>query len=111
MATAGPFAHDAALADLQRGGQVGMVTPDALAARIAEGARAGRRWRTAVATMCGQLGLVGGGHQHHAGQRAHEADVEGARVGRAVGADQAGAVDGEAHRQATGWPRRGRTWS
>ena len=41
-----------------------------------------------------------GGHQHEAGQLAEVADVEAAGVGRAVGADQAGAVDGEAHRQA-----------
>ena len=47
-----------------------------------------------------QFRLVGGGHQHEARQAAEIGDVEGAGVGRAVGADEAGAVDGEAHRQA-----------
>ena len=46
-----------------------------------------------------QLGLVGGRHQHEAGQAAEIGDVEGAGMGRAVGADQSGAVDGKAHRQ------------
>ena len=53
----------------------------------------------AVATMCDELGLVGGGHDDEAGQAAEIGDVERAGVGRAVGADEAGAVDGEAHRQ------------
>ena len=44
--------------------------------------------------------LVGGRHDHEAGQAAEIGDVERAGVGGAVGADQAGAVDGEAHRQA-----------
>ena len=47
-----------------------------------------------------ELGLVGGGHHDEAGQVGEEGDVEGAGVGRAVGADEAGAVDGEAHGQA-----------
>ena len=37
---------------------------------------------------------------HHAGQAAQVCDVETAGVGRSVGAHQAGAVDGEADRQA-----------
>ena len=62
--------------------------------------RGGRRCAAAVATMCTQLGLVGGGHHHEAGQVREIGDVEGAGVGRAVRADEPGAVDGEAHRQA-----------
>ena len=46
-----------------------------------------------------QLGLVGGGHHHEIGQGREIGDVEAAGVGRAVGADQTGPVDGEAHRQ------------
>ena len=47
-----------------------------------------------------QFGLVGRRHQHETGQAAEIGDIEGAGMGRAVGADQAGAVHGEAHRQA-----------
>ena len=46
-----------------------------------------------------ELGLVGRRHHHEARQAAEIGDVEGAGMGRAVGADEAGAVDGEAHRQ------------
>ena len=46
-----------------------------------------------------ELGLVGRRHDHEARQAAEIGDVEGAGMGRAVGADEAGAVDGEAHRQ------------
>ena len=46
-----------------------------------------------------QVRLVGGGHDDEARQAAEIGEVEGAGVGRAVGADQAGAVHGEAHRQ------------
>ena len=71
---------------------------DALAARIAQRDRAG------VVSGAGrdhvhELGLVGRRHHHHVGQAGEIGDVEGAGVGRAVGADQPGAVDGEAHRQ------------
>ena len=47
-----------------------------------------------------QFGLVGGRHDDEIGQAAEIGDVERAGMGRAVGADQAGAVDREAHRQA-----------
>ena len=47
-----------------------------------------------------ELGLVGRRHDHEARQAAEIGDVEGAGMGRAVGADEAGAVHGEAHRQA-----------
>ena len=46
-----------------------------------------------------ELGLVGRRHQHEARQAAEIGDVEGAGMGRAVGADEPGAVDREAHRQ------------
>ena len=46
-----------------------------------------------------ELGLVGGGHLHDAGNGAEIGGVVIARMGGAVGADIAGAVDGEAHRQ------------
>ncbi len=47
-----------------------------------------------------QFRLVGGRHHHEAGQGGKECRVERARMRRAVGADETGAVDREAHRQA-----------
>ena len=47
-----------------------------------------------------QLGLIGGGHVHHAGNGAEIGVVIIAGMGRSIGADIAGPVDGEAHRQA-----------
>ena len=95
----GALAHDAALADLQRHADFRHVDADAVAARIAQ------RGRPVVDRHLGrdhvhQFGLVGRRHQHEARQAAEIGDVERAGVGRAVGADQAGAVDREAHRQA-----------
>ena len=55
-----------------------------------------------------QLGLVGRRHDDEARQAAEIGDVERAGMGRAVGADETGAVDGEAHRQRSGSPRRAR---
>ena len=46
-----------------------------------------------------ELDLVGRGHHHHARQAGEIGDVERARMGRAIGADQPRPVDGEAHRQ------------
>ena len=46
-----------------------------------------------------QLGLVGRRHHHEARQAAEIGHVEGPGMGRPVGPDQAGAVDGKAHRQ------------
>ncbi len=47
-----------------------------------------------------EFGLVGRRHDHEVRQAAEIGEVERARVRRPVGADEAGAVDGEAHRQA-----------
>ena len=47
-----------------------------------------------------ELGLVGRRHQHEARQAAEIGNVERAGMGRAVGADQAGAIERESHRQA-----------
>ena len=47
----------------------------------------------------GQLGLVRRRHDHEIGQGRQIGDVERAGMGGAVGAHQAGAVHGEAHRQ------------
>ena len=93
------FAHDAALADLERHALGRQLDADALAARIAEGARPvvdGDGGRHHVH----QLGLVGGRHQHEARQAAEVGEIEGAGMRGAVGADEAGAVEGKAHRQA-----------
>ena len=46
-----------------------------------------------------QFGFVRRRHQHEARQAAEIGDIEGAGMGRAVGADQAGAIHGEAYRQ------------
>ena len=94
----GAFAHDAALADLERTAFRRQLHADALAARIAEGGRPvvdGGRGRHHVL----ELGLVGGRHQHEARQAAEIGEIEGAGMRRAVGADEAGAVERKAHRQ------------
>ena len=93
------LAHDAALADLERHAVVGQLDADAFAARIAEGGRP-------VVDRDGgrdhvlELGLVGGRHDHEVRQAAEIGEIEGAGVRRAVGADEAGAIEREAHRQA-----------
>ena len=93
------FAHDAAAADLERLAFGRHRHAAAFAARITQRRRAvvdrdlGRH-------HVGELGLVGGRHQHEARQAAEIGDVEAAGMGRPVGADQAGPVHGEAHRQA-----------
>ena len=92
------FAHDATLADFQRNADGGQIDADTVAAREAEGGR------TVVDRRRGgdhvhQFGLVGRGHQHEVGQTAEIGKIERAGMGRAVGADQTGAIDDEAHRQ------------
>jgi hypothetical protein len=68
MRDLGALAHDAALADLQHAaGSGAAATPTPVAARIAEGDRAG----VVAAAVCDhvdQFRLVGGGHHHHVGQ-------------------------------------------
>ena len=91
--------YDPPPADLERHAALGQLDADALAAREAE------RARPVVDRHGGrhhvhQLGLVGRGHHHEVRQAGEVGDVEGAGMGRPVGADQPGAVDGEAHRQA-----------
>ena len=78
----------------------GHLDADAFAARIA----AARSGRSSIATArsrpCGPAPpRPAAAMIDEVGQAAEIGDVERARVGRAVGADQAGAVDGEAHRQ------------
>ena len=46
-----------------------------------------------------ELGLVGRGHHDHVGEAAEIGDIERARVGRPVRADEPGPVEGEADRQ------------
>ena len=94
----GAFAQDAALADLERLAFLRHRHAAAFAARIAQ------RRRPIVDRDGGrhhvhQLGFVGRRHQHETGQAAEIGDVERAGMGRPVGADQTGAVHGEAHRQ------------
>ena len=50
--------------------------------------------------MCTSSASSAGRHQHEVGQAAEIGDVEGSRVRRPVGADQPGAVDRKADRQA-----------
>ena len=71
---------------------------DAVAARIADRDRAAVVQRHGVDHV-DQLGLVGRRHHHEIGQGAEIGEVEAAGMGRAVGADQPGAVHREAHRQ------------
>ncbi len=46
-----------------------------------------------------EIGLVGSRHQDETGQAAEIGDIEGAGMGRSIGADQTGAIHGETHRQ------------
>ena len=95
----GALADDAALADLQRNADFGHLDAAAFAARIAQRARAVVD-RDLGGDHVHQFGLVGRRHDDEIGQAAEIGVVERAGMGRAVGADEAGAVDGEAHRQA-----------
>ncbi len=85
--------------DLERHALGRQLDADALAARIAQ--RRGsvvdlRRGRDHVH----ELGFVGGRHDDEVRQAAEIGEVERAGMRRPVGADEPGAVDGEAHRQA-----------
>ena len=95
----GAFADDAALSDLERDADFGHLDAAAFAARIAHRARAVVD-RDLGRDHVHQFGLVGGRHDDEIGQAAEIGVVERTGMGRAVGADQAGAIDGEAHRQA-----------
>jgi hypothetical protein len=93
------FAHDAAFSNLQRQADFGNVDADAVAARIPQCGR------TVVDGDLGrdhmdQFGLIGRRHQDEARQATEIGNVERPRMGRAVGADQAGAVEREPYRQA-----------
>lgn len=95
----GALTDDAALADLEGNADLGHLDAAAFAARIAQ------RARTVVDRNLGcdhvhHFSLVRGCHDHHVRQTAEIGAVERARMRGAVGADEAGAVDGEAHRQA-----------
>ena len=106
-ATVRALAHDPALADLERHAALGHVDADAVAARIAE-----RDGRSSIADLgrhhVHQFGLVGRRHDHEARQAAEIGDVERAGMGRAVGADQAGAVDARSAPAGSGSRRRAR---
>ena len=104
----GALAQDAALADRERLAVLGELDADALAARIAERDRARRRWRRRSRPCARAPPRRPPPSPRCPGSAAEIGDVEGAGMGRAVGADQPGAVDGEAHRQRAGSPRRAR---
>jgi hypothetical protein len=50
--------------------------------------------------MCGKLGLVGRGHDDHAGQATEIGEIEGAGMRRSVGAHKPSAIEHEAHWEA-----------
>ena len=92
------FLHNPALADFERFAFLRHWHAEAFTARIAQRAR--------PVVDCGcccdhvhKFGFVCRSHQDEPGQAAKISDVECAGMGRPVGADQAGAVDGEADRQ------------
>ena len=95
----GALAHDAALADLERHAEFRHLDADAVAARIAQCGRPVVD-RDLGRDHVDEFGLVGRRHQHEARQAAEIGDVERAGMGRSVGADEARAVEREAHRQA-----------
>ena len=92
------FAQDSSLADLQRHARLGQLHPGPVAARIAEGNRPLVIRRSGGDHMH-QLRLIRCRHDNEARQVGQEGDVESPRMGRSIGADQPGAVDGKAHRQ------------
>ena len=47
-----------------------------------------------------KLGLISGGHHHHAGQVRQKRHVKGPGMGRPIRADKPGTVDGKAHGKA-----------
>ncbi len=67
--------------------------------RAGSARRSGPSSASPVDSMRAALVLVGGRHHHDVRDAAQVREVEGAVVGGAVVADQAGAVDGEQHRQ------------
>ena len=92
------FTQDAAAADLERLALGRHLDAETLAARITE------RARTVVDRGRGrdhmhELGLVAGRHDDEVRQAAEIGDVERAGMRRAVGADEAGAIDRKPHRQ------------
>ncbi len=91
-------AQHAPLADRQGNAALGDLDADAVAARVAQRDRAGIMGG-ASRDHVDELGFVSRRHHRHVGQAGEIGDVERAGVGRSVGADQPGAVDGEAHRQ------------
>ena len=98
-ATLLPLRHDAALADFERHADGRHIDADAVAARIAQ------RRRTIVdrdlrRDHVDEFGFVRRRHHHEVRQAAQIGDVERTGMGRAVGADEAGAIEREAHRQA-----------
>ena len=93
------FADDAALSDFQRNADFRHLDAAAFAARIAHRARAVVD-RNLGRDHVHQFGLVGSRHDDEIGQAAEIGVVERAGMGGAVGTDQAGAIDREAHRQA-----------
>jgi hypothetical protein len=89
----------AALADLQRDTALGHLDAHALAPGVAEGDGPVVDLERG-ADHVDEFRLVGGGHDHEAGQVREIGDVVAARVGRAVRAHQPRTVDGEADGQA-----------
>ena len=97
-ATVVPSRDDAAAADFERHADLRHLDADAVAARIAQ------RGRPVVDRGRGrhhvhEFGLVGRRHDDEIRQAAEISEIERAGMGRPVGADQAGAIHAEAHRQ------------
>ena len=93
------LANDTALADFERLALGRHLDADAFTARIAQRRRAivDRDLRR---HHVHQVRFVGGSHEDEVRQAAEVGEVEGACMGRAVGADEAGAVHRETNRQA-----------
>ena len=107
-ATREPSPQHAALADFQRNAAA-PACRRRRPRRADSGRRSGRRrCAAAVATMWTSSASSAAAITTMFGQAAEIGDVEGAGMGRAVGADQPGAVDREAHRQVLDAPRRAR---
>src|SRR5690606_22503250 len=90
-------AADQAFTDFQRQQPRFDRSVRAAATGVAHGGRAVEQ--VAGGEHAPQLVFIAGGHHQHVGDAAQVGQVEAAGVGRAVFANQAGAVDGEQHIQ------------
>lgn len=92
------LAQDPAFADFQRASFPGQFHASTFAARIAESTGPVVNLRRSGDHMA-QFGFVGRRHDHEIRQAGQIGQIISACMGRSIGADQSGPVDGKTHRQ------------